>query len=369
MRSIRAATVFAATVIVAAQVSAQEPAASESADRTGVAPGRLEEMGPADEGIIFTRDHGGKLDLFVGRIADGRVERLFAASDIERRGAAWSPAANRLLYVESTPEGSKLILFDPETGERTLIHQVLDPDHNFWSVWAPDGKHLAFTRPTNLPDRHRAVREYDLATGTHHRFGSATYTMEFLRPSYAPASRTAVAQRRGELFAQQIWRLERGKMAQQITRPTERYDHAAVFTRDGEWIVFSSRIGDAPNRLNRIRPDGSDRRPLHYHRGGDARSPAASPTRDEFAFVSERSGRPDIYIASLEGEAIRNLTRSIHRNEKNPIWSSDGNRLTFVLNASRRVGGAQSRVVVSSRSGVILFETRGRNPSFMSVRP
>jgi serine/threonine protein kinase len=63
-------------------------------------------------------------------------------------------------------------------------------------------------------------------------------------------------------------------------------------------------------------------------------TPTASPTplgggTGEFAFVSERTGTPQIYLANIDGTNVRPLT-NISDGACQPDWSPDGSRLVFV---------------------------------------
>lgn len=58
-------------------------------------------------------------------------------------------------------------------------------------------------------------------------------------------------------------------------------------------------------------------------------SPCWSPMGDEIAFVSDRSGTPQVWIVNRHGGEARQLTQ-MHHGASSPIWSPDGKKIAFL---------------------------------------
>jgi Tol biopolymer transport system component len=108
--------------------------------------------------------------------------------------------------------------------------------------------------------------------------------------------------------------------------PSPAEDWNASFSRDGQWIVFTStRNGSAD--LYRAHPDGSGLERLTDDPAFDDQG-ALSPDGRTLAFVSTRSGRADIWTLDLPTRAVARLTRDAGGNF-HPAWSPDGQWIAF----------------------------------------
>jgi TolB protein len=63
--------------------------------------------------------------------------------------------------------------------------------------------------------------------------------------------------------------------------------------------------------------------------GADEYDAAWSPVDNRIAYVSEETGRGDIYVLNLDGSANLRLTDNINNFDKHPAWAPDGSRLAF----------------------------------------
>jgi TolB protein len=112
-------------------------------------------------------------------------------------------------------------------------------------------------------------------------------------------------------------------------------DYNASFSRDGQWIVFTSqRRGSAD--IYRVHADGSGLQSLVADPGFDDQA-ALSADLKSLAFVSDRGGHADIWIMELATGKLRNLTNDpaagnsagIPAGNFRPSWSPDGQWIAF----------------------------------------
>ena len=128
--------------------------------------------------------------------------------------------------------------------------------------------------------------------------------------------------------------------------PHAGFDGNASFSRDGEWIVFTSER-DGSYDIYRARPDGSGLKRLVDDPAYDDQA-ALSPDGRSLAFVSTRSGQADIWILEMATKKLRNLT-SNPAGDFRPAWSPDGQWLAFTSDRDSRKPRSRRVCLCSSR--------------------
>ncbi|HVP56315.1 MAG TPA: Tol-Pal system beta propeller repeat protein TolB [Candidatus Eisenbacteria bacterium] len=152
-----------------------------------------------------------------------------------------------------------------------------------------------------------------------------------------------------------------------LNRPVSfpRYQGANLspaWSSDGKWLAFSSsRSGDA--EIYAVDVNGGDLRRLTNSRGPDV-SPTWNPkTNAQIAFVSGRTGLPQIYTMASDGTNVVRVTDQGYA--VSPSWSPNGQFLAFawVRNYGPGAPGASDIYLmdVASKQWVQLTHDGGRN--------
>jgi len=120
---------------------------------------------------------------------------------------------------------------------------------------------------------------------------------------------------------------------------------AGLIVLPGFWLVWTA-LPKSPHAQQPIRVTTFQ---------GNKLAPALSPDGQFLAFSSrgpENSGKADIWIKAIDGEALSRLTATPDFTETSPAWSPDGREIAFVRAGQGvfimpRSGGAERRVSVS----------------------
>ena len=274
--------------------------------------------------------------------------------------------------------------------------------------WSPDGKMLALTRVPTEP-KSGGVYLLSLASG---QFRHLTAGTGDSFPIFSPDGKWVAFKRMfsgkpAQLF---VIRAEGGAVKQLTFDPLQPI-RAATWTADSREIVFASlrsgvdgslwRVGisDAtPRPVSAILRDASDPNiaragrlvyreewidtNLYLRTAGKSRagapatfgapvpvvdssredhSPNFSPDGKRIAFVSERSGHLEIWVARRDGSRAVPLTSMRAQNTGTPRWSPDGTRIAFDSWAA----GASAIYVIDANGGTPRALTSGPLGSWM----
>jgi TolB protein len=156
-----------------------------------------------------------------------------------------------------------------------------------------------------------------------------------ITPSLSPdGSQIAYASRRNGYWDLYLLNLANGKE----TRLTDTMDYEASpsWSPDGQWLVFETYTKDNLDlELLRV-ADPQQHQQLTDDLSAN-HSPAWSPLGRQIAFVSNRTGEDEIWVADLNTvgiERFQNISQDDHALETHPAWSPDGKSIAWSASPS-----------------------------------
>jgi acylaminoacyl-peptidase len=110
-------------------------------------------------------------------------------------------------------------------------------------------------------------------------------------------------------------------------------------TSDGEWVVYVEGWNDRPGdarfcNLWAVASNGKTRKQLTQGNWRDS-SPRWSPDNTRLAWISDRTGKPQIWSRGLESGAEKQIT-TVENPPRSLAWSPDGERIAFTALVPRR---------------------------------
>lgn len=135
-------------------------------------------------------------------------------------------------------------------------------------------------------------------------------------PRWSPDARsiayTSYRRGGGQIFISNIYQ---GTMEEVTKGPSENW--LAAWSPDGSKLCIASPRGTSHTNLYVVNRDGSGMRQLTNHASNNT-TPTWSPSGTQIAFVSDRTGQPQIYIIGVDGTGFSRVTSDY---SDRPTWS------------------------------------------------
>ena len=234
-------------------------------------------LSPDGKYLLFQSTRSGRWALYIAD-PDGANVRAFLDSGDDPVGAVWSPDGKQIAYAATTEGQSEIFVIDADGKRRKrLTHDPGDDSHPHWSA---DGRRIFFNSARATPDRSakwqlqwhevfsmkpdgtdfrqhtncRTTCTYPVPSPDGRRIA---YRKVIDTPGLAWTLKSTA--RNSEVFVADI----DGKNEINLTAHAA-YDGYAMWSPDGQWIIFSSARTGHPNggQLFLSRPDGSSLRQI-----------------------------------------------------------------------------------------------------------
>jgi eukaryotic-like serine/threonine-protein kinase len=323
-------------------------------------------------------------DLYVQQIGAGSPLRL-TTDPAEDRNPTWSPDGRAIAFLRAEPQGHRkeVRLIAPLGGMERKVGgiQARLPFAGFTLGWCPDSTCLLVTDSLG-PGKSDALFAMAIDSGEKRQVTFPPELVSDVDPVVSPDGRSLIFRRNTTPFRGAFYRVALGDGSVPSGEPVRLTpplgEGASTWTRDGREIVFSAnRVlwrfdamkGGTPARLAAVGQDGQSpvlaptddgrQRLVYLHSVADVNvwrvttsepgapasaqpvatiastrgdfNPAVSPDGRRLAFVSDRSGDWQVWVADADGSGAVKLTSMAFRSIPGSLsWSPDGASIAFM---------------------------------------
>jgi len=271
----------------------------------------------------------------------GEDERRLSEEAVLPLGLAWMSNGDALVVSLPAPNG--LARLDLTTGATTPLTAVEGQGRDVRPRLSPDGSRIAFVRfDLDGPDLYMVDAEGGEPTRlTADRIGLPGHTWS------ENGRRILFSSSRSGVYA--LWDVEArdGAEPKAVVGPAVR-DPGGIDLRDGRLVVE-----DWIYEINLWRStDGGEAERIVASSLWD-RYPALSPDGRQLAFISNRTGPPELWVSDADGQNLVRLTDLGGASVESPRWSPDGRTLAVVA----RIDGPAALYLVSAEGGTLRLLT------------
>jgi len=332
------------------------------------------------ERVVYTwRPEGSSFYNLYVKPTSGAAPTRVTNVDADDRCPVWSPDRSMIAFSRMRPNSREIRVASQIGGDGVEDRLVLatapaDPA----LTWSPDGKWLAYSGANPAVGGRGGISMISLETSERRQLTSPTAAYDDSRPRFSPDGRSVAFDRYTPVTLEHdIHVVPTGGGAPiRVTTVRSAGLHGLAWSEDGRDIVFASELrgniqlfraslagGDAPRWIEAAGYEvSSPSVALHGHRmaftlayqnvdiwriSGPIRptapsppekliasdrasySPQYSPDGRRIAFISNRSGSCEVWVANADGSKPARLTSIGGTSAGSPAWSPDGRRIAF----------------------------------------
>jgi len=290
---------------------------------------------PDGSRLAFARQGGDAATICEVPALGGSVRQLATAGDVIE-GLSWSPDGSELVFSSQDGRQETLRLFRLEL-ETLEVHELTDPPGVFVGEisygggdtdpeHSPDGRQIAFVR------RDAAGRQdvwlVPSTGGPARRLTADLKTVQGLTWMPSGSELIVAAAPRGRFLLWRV-RLDDGSRTWLPTLYTDSIRPS--LDRSGRVMVYANRYTDTDIWRHRLLAGPGNEpmvEPVIISTSAE-RWPMPSYDGSRLLFVSNRTGRSQVWVADADGSNLRQLTSFDGRQLERPKWSPDGSRIAL----------------------------------------
>ncbi|MFM8392611.1 MAG: winged helix-turn-helix domain-containing protein [Acidobacteriota bacterium] len=351
-----------------------------------------------------------KTDLYMRLISGGESIRLTDSPENEL-DLAWSPQGDRIAFLrwpektDGNAQKYQLIIIPTLGGSEQMIAQVeggLD--------WSPDGEHLAISDTeaegnsvgifliTLDSQERRAISRHPSGSAVFDhlpRFDRTGLHLAFVRWESGVSSDIFIANlASGEIkqltfdkrsifdlrFSKEndsiffvsnrngnrrLWEIPiNGGTPSLVTSITDEIQKITISPLNGN-IAFTQHTNDTATEISPLtRPGGTstaNRAPCFINSSRSDDTPRFAPYGEQIAFISNRTGKDEIWTANFDCSQSRQLTNLAENAVGSPRWSPDGQKLIF----DHHIDGQSEISMIDVNSRIVTRLTNDPFPNFL----
>jgi len=276
----------------------------------------------------LTQDQARLMLLNTDTGAERELTRLHTWYTPYTRNLSWSPDGRWLAVLHQDP-GKRFgtpHLFSPSTGELRPLANLPDDAEYIHLTFAPDGRRIVFVRDDHFNDtlfEQRLTTDYR-PRGPAEKISAMTFCLypAVLRSGEVLFQSPGTARRR-------IWRLARGGHPPEPIEQLGEGVGSFSVSRDGRRIAIAKRQLDIELAYYKLSPEGRVERSTYLAPSISEESfPDISADGRQVAFVSDRSGARQIWVAAIDGSGLRQYAAA-NTVWRGPHWQADNRTIHY----------------------------------------
>lgn len=333
-------------------------------------------------------------DIYIRQVNEESIQKLTESAGMDL-GGGWSPTAGtqvafwRCIYFK----GCTLMLVPAMGGQPREILAWEGTPGVGRVVWSPDARRIVFSATKGLFEAPLAIYSVEVASGDVEQLTSPpTHAMGDTYPAYVPSENALVFWRRKTMFTGSILKYDFATGRTQKVLPYEVACRGIDVLDDGTLLLSIFWDGEfglwhttKDGNLDRVLTEGGrsllspsiirgaqitytaqenvlDIQTVSWTAPTERTTyapliasstidhhPCYSPDGRALAFVSTRSGRPEVWVGTNQGDSLYQLTELEGPQVRSPRWSKDGSQIAFEVHDA----AGSSVAIVDIRTRVV----------------